>query len=353
MNSFLSRLRGKPVPSSQLSAVDASPPADTAPREPAVPTGPAVTELDVRMCFRLLLGREPNPEEWSGHSAHVGGELGPVVAGYVNSLEFARRGLMRGDPARQPQMAEHPGFRIFADPDDPQIGRHVLAGAYEPEVAAVFRSVLEPGMAAIDIGANIGYFTMLAASLVGESGRVLAVEPNPANGRLLEASRRANGFGQVTVAQVAAGRRMGLLMLNTTHSNGTTAEPGEDQDGLLAANTVPSLALDTLVGAWWSGRIGLIKVDAEGAEYNALLGGTGTITRHRPVIVSEFSPDLMPGISGIDGPGYLQWLVGLGYAFSVIVPDGEPEAVGQDVGAVMAAYARRGNDHIDIIARPV
>jgi hypothetical protein len=154
------------------------------------------------------------------------------------------------------------------------------------------------------------------------------------------------------VAQVAAGQRMGLLMLNTTHSNGTTAEPGEDQDGLLAAQTVPSFALDTLVGGWWSERIGLIKVDAEGAEYNALLGGTGTIIRHRPVIVSEFSPDLMPGISGIDGPGYLRWLAGLGYAFSVIVPEGEPEAVGQDVEAVMAAYRLRGNDHIDIIARP-
>ena len=305
------------------------------------------------MCFRLLLDREPNPEEWSGHSAQAGHPLGPVVAGYVNSLEFARRGLMRPDPARQPQVAEFPGFRIFADPGDLQIGRHVLTGAYEPEVETVFRSVLRPGMAVVDIGANIGFFSMLSASLVGPDGAVLAIEPNPANARLLEASRRLNGFAQVTPAQVAAGRAIGLLMLNTTHSNGTTAEPGSDQDQLLAANTVPCIPVDTLVSGWRAGPVGLIKVDVEGAEYNALLGAAGLIARDHPVIISEFSPDLMPGISGVDGPGYLRWLHGQDYQLAVIRTDGPPEPAGQDVGVVMEAYARRGTDHIDIIATPM
>lgn len=305
------------------------------------------------MCFRLILGREPNPEEWAGHSAQSGHDLAAVVAGYVNSLEFARRGLMRPDPARTPRVAEFPGFRIFADPDDLQIGRHVLTGAYEPEVEAVFRAVLRPGMAVVDIGANIGFFTMLSAALVGPAGAVLAIEPNPANARLMEASRRLNGFGHVTPAQVAAGRAIGLLMLNTTHSNGTTAEPGADQDQLLAANTVPCVPVDTLVAGWRSPPVGLIKVDVEGAEYNALLGAEGLITRDRPTLVSEFSPDLMPGISGIDGPGYLRWIVGLGYTLSVIRTDGPPDPAGQDVDAVMGAYTRRGTDHIDVIATPV
>ena len=325
-------------------------------REPALaaaPSGPSTTELDVRMCFRLLLDREPNPEEWAGHRAQAGHPLAPVVAGYVNSLEFARRGLLRPDPARQPQVADFAGFRIFADPADLQIGRHVLAGAYEPEVEAVFRSVLRPGMAVIDIGANIGFFTMLSAALVGPAGAVLAIEPNPANARLLEASRRLNGFAHVTPAQVAAGRGIGLLMLNTTHSNGTTAEPGVDQDQLLAANTVPCVPVDTLAAGWPVARVGLIKVDVEGAEYNALLGAAGVVARDRPVIISKFSPDLMPGISGIDGPGYLGWLLGQGYQLSVIRTDGAPDPVGRDADAVMQAYRSRGTDHIDIIATPM
>lgn len=318
----------------------------------AFPSGPVSTELDIRMCFRLLLDRPPNPEEWAGHSAQAGHPLSPVVAGYVNSLEFARRGLQRLDPARQPKLAQFDGFKIYADPADLQIGQHVLAGAYEPEVAAVFHGLLRPGMAVIDIGANIGYFSMLAASLVGPTGAVLAIEPNPANIRLLEASRRANGFHHVTTAQVAAGREIGLLMLNTTHSNGTTSDFGDDIDMLLAAQTVACVPVDTLVAGWGNKRVALLKIDVEGAEYNALLGANALIARDRPVIVSEFAPDMMPNISGVDGPTYLRLLTGHGYTLSVIHPGGPPHPAGQDVDRVMAAYAARGTDHIDIVATP-
>lgn len=306
------------------------------------------------MCFRLLLDRLPNPEEWQGHSAQAGHPLGPVVAGYVNSLEFARRGLMRPDPANQPQRAAFDGFGIYADPADLQVGRHVLAGAYEPEVAAIFRHVLRPGMAVIDIGANIGFFTMLSASLVGPTGAVLAIEPNPTNARLIEASRWDNGFDNITTAQVAAGRALGLLILNTTYSNGTTSDPNGNLKLLLAAQTVPCIPVDTLVAGWGPvSRVGLIKVDVEGAEYNALLGAAELIRRDRPTIISEFSPHLMPGISGIDGPGYLDWLFGLGYTIAVVRPDGASVSAGQDVGVVMAAYTERNADHIDLVATPM
>ena len=289
------------------------------------------------MCFRLLLGRPPNPEEWVGHVAQAGQALGPVVAGYVNSLEFARRGLLRPDPATALEIAQCDGFRIYASGADPHVGRHVVANVFEPEVAAAFRQVLRPGMAVVDIGANIGFFTMLSAALVGPSGAVLAVEPNPDNGRMIEASRRLNGFTQVTLAQVAAGRALGVLALNTTHSNGTTSDPGDDPGLLLQARTVPCVSVDTLVAAAWpeGRRVGLLKVDVEGAEYNALLGAKGVIGRDRPAIVSEFSPTFMPGISGIDGPGYLRWLHAQGYGVSIIHPNRPPEAVGQEGARVM------------------
>ncbi len=320
----------------------------------AVPDPSLATQDDILACFRLLLGRAPNPEEWRGHSAQAGQDLSRVVASYLNSLEFARRGLLAPGSAGPPQLAAFDGFRLFASPDDLLIGRHVLAGQYEPEVEAVFRETLRPGMAVIDIGANIGFFTMLAASLVGPQGAVLAVEPNPDNARLIEASRRLNGFGHVTTAALAAGRTTGLLVLNTSHSNGTTSEPADDPRTLLGARAVPCLAVDALVAATWTGRgVGLIKVDVEGAEYNALLGAAGIIARDRPSIVSEFSPAAMPGISGVTGPEYLAWLHRQGYALSVIQPEGPPLDAGQDSGAVMDEYERRGVDHIDLLARPV
>ena len=257
-------------------------PAPAAPR-PAprlMPTDGSATSDDIEACFRLLLGRAPNPEERAGHFAQAGQALPGVVAGYLNSLEFARRDLFRPAADQSVQVAERDGFRLFASPDDALIGRHVLAGAYEPEVEAVFRDRLTPGMAVVDVGANIGFFSMLAAMLVGPGGAVLAIEPNGANARLIEASRRLNGFAHVVTAQVAAGRRTGLLVLNTTHSNGTTSAPAEDPAALLQAQTVACVAIDALVDP--TRPVGLVKLDAEGAEFNALLGAAGLLERDRP-----------------------------------------------------------------------
>ena len=299
-------------------------------------------------CFRLILGRVPNKEEWRGHSMRAGEPLAQVVSSYLTSLEFQRRGLLAHDATGDIVPADIQGFRIYSALDDAAVGRHVRGDNYERDVTALFRSRLRPGMGVIDIGANIGYFTMLAASIVGPEGRVLAVEPNPRNVRLLEASRRANRFDHVTVVQTAAGRETGLLILNTSFSNGTTSAPPDELAQFLSAEVVPCLRVDSLLGL--NDPVDLIKVDVEGAEYNALLGGEAIIRRFRPFIVSEFSPAMMPGISNISGEDYLRWLIALGYNLAVVEPDGSLIDVGSEIGAVMNIYEARMTDHIDIAA---
>jgi hypothetical protein len=96
----------------------------------------------------------------------------------------------------------------------------------------------------------------------------------------------------------------------------------------------------------------LIKIDTEGAELNALIGLSETINRDRPVIVSEFSPATLPGISRCSGPEYLRFLIARGYRIGVIERDGTETGFGDDVDGVMGAYSRSGVDHIDIIAMP-
>jgi hypothetical protein len=98
--------------------------------------------------------------------------------------------------------------------------------------------------------------------------------------------------------------------------------------------------------------IGFIKVDVEGAEYNALQGCLRTIRRDRPVIVSEFSPGLMPGISGIDGAGYLRFLIDLGYDLSIIRNEGRLVQGGEDPAHILSEHLATGLDHIDIVAIP-
>ena len=309
------------------------------------------TEADIYHCFRLLLGRHPHREEWAGHSGRAGSELHGLVAGYLRSLEFSKRGLLTEQATNRLAIVQLEQFAIYVAPDDLDVGIHVQTNNYEPDVTALFHRLLRPGMRVLDIGANIGYFSMLSASIVGPGGYVLAVEPNPANVRMLEASRRLNGFDHLTIAQVAAGRTTGLLALHVAQSNGTTSEPSGELDALLAAQTVPSIAIDNLLPA--GQPLDLIKVDVEGAEYNALLGCRGMIALHRPAIISEFSPDMMPGISGISGEGYLNWIFELGYEIGVIQGDGTTSSPVRTAEPLMAEYRSRGRDHIDVLATAV
>ena len=313
--------------------------------------GKTATHEDIFYCFRLLLGRNPNPEEWPGHSSRAGEDLENVVSSYVTSQEFSARGLLRKTYQEKVELVHFSGFSLFASIDDLAVGNHVvIGGSYDPRIAAVFTRRVKHGMAVVDIGANIGYLTMLLASLVTPSGLVVAVEPNPENVKLLEASRRVNGFGQVLVIQAAAGRYTTLLALNVSYSNGTTSELPSDSNAIFACCPVPCFALDLILPR--DRHFDLVKIDTEGAELNALIGLLGTIERDRPIIVSEFSPGILPGISHCSGPEYLRFLIAKGYRIGVIEKDGSENGFEDDVDGVMEAYSRSGVDHIDIIATP-
>lgn len=313
-----------------------------------IPQSPATPE-DIFYCFRLLLGRPPNREEWEGHVARAGSDLDAVVRSYMNSLEFSRRSdlLLSHRPNDRVSLVTSKGFSIYVQEGDASVGQHVKRDAYEPNVTAVFRDRLRPGMHVLDIGANIGYYTMLSASLVGPSGSVTAIEPTPDSAKLLEASRRANSFDNVIVLQVAAGREPGLLVLHGSYSNTMTSAAPDDAAALINSSTVPSLRVDDLIPR--NKDIDFVKIDVEGAEYNALSGASELIRRCHPTIVSEFSPQTMPGISGVDGRQYLRFLLDFGYRMSVIEGGGTLMDCGTDPEKVMDAYTSSGVDHIDIL----
>jgi FkbM family methyltransferase len=299
--------------------------------------------------MRLILGRTAsNAREWETSLLWLGRDVDDLVQSYLRSIEFSRRGFNEKAVPSAVEMADYDGFSIYAARDDVATGRAILAGRYEPHVAAVFRRCLRPGMTVIDVGANVGYFSMLAASLVGAAGSVTAVEPNPDNVRLLEASRRLNRFDQVRVACVAAGREMGVLQLKSDASNGVTVKlRGEDE--LWSSRLTPCLPLRMLLPE--DRPVDFIKIDVEGAEYDALAGCADRLRRDRPVIVSEFSPDALPNISGVDGETYLRLLTSCGLGLGVIPHEGEIVSFGDDIDGVMDVWRGR-TGHLDIIAAP-
>lgn len=308
---------------------------------------PQATLEDVFFCFRMFLGRTPNSEEWAGHTARVGEPLQNVILTYVNSQEFADRNLIQRHTPANIQSKQYDNFIIYAAEDDMAVGKAVLAGQYEADVTAVFQSVLKPGMTVLDIGANIGYFSMLSAAIVGSAGKVISVEPNPDNVKFIEASRKANGFSHVQVIQAAASSDNGILVLRTEYSNGTCGFLPDDIADVFEAETVAALRLDELV----KDKVDLIKVDVEGAELLALLGCVNILDRCKPHVVFEFSPNRI-----IDCDGNVAWqqllslLIDRGYTLSHILPSGDVKLC-ESQELIYQAFEQSGIDHIDILAK--
>lgn len=313
-------------------------------RDLAARLGPTTTEEDVFFCFRLLLGREPNAVEVPGHMQQIGQELPQLVRQYLNSHEFSVRNLLEVPEAGY-ALARMDGYELYVDPEDDAVGRHAMRGSYEDHVAAAFRRHIKPGDTVVDIGANVGFFTALAAHLVGDRGRVISIEPNARNCRYIEATKRRNGWVWQTTHCVAASERVGLLTLFSAYSNGSVAEPTNTLAALMRSTIVQGVALDGFLDL---DRLDFIKIDVEGHEPAALSGFGRHLERFKPVIVSEFTPGSMQAPKA-----FLEMLYGLDYQLSVIANEHDVIACGQDANALMELWRRTGVDHVDILATQV
>ena len=133
---------------------------------------------DIYFCYRLLLGREPGEEGlkfWSERLATEQFTYSKLAAYFRQSREY-----VTGKRARGIKLVELDEFDLYVQEYDWDIGENIIQSKqYEPHVTAFPRGHLREGMTFIDVGANVGYFTLLAATLGGDSGRVIAVECNP------------------------------------------------------------------------------------------------------------------------------------------------------------------------------
>jgi FkbM family methyltransferase len=208
------------------------------------------------------------------------------------------------------------GLQFAIDPESGSPTPDVLLGKFEPHVSAVMRRVCRPGWHAVDVGANSGYHTVRLASLVGGAGSVLAIEANPDNCVLIEAAVERNGFMNVRILPVGLGRQDGWgWFTECVGSNGglvVESSPSKVRD---LATIVPLFRLDRLIG---TDSVDFIKMDVEGAEGLVVEGGKETIARHRPVVVSEFSWEMMRRVSGVEPGDYLSFFARLGYQLYVI-----------------------------------
>jgi FkbM family methyltransferase len=205
------------------------------------------------------------------------------------------------------------GFDIEVNLDD-QIGRDVFFhGVYEPVVTAVIRHTLRPGGVFFDIGANIGFFTLLAARCVAPSGCVHAFEPNAACRRMLCASLRCNGVTNVHVSDEACMRSTGSFRLIAAAEGSLgTARVVSDVSGQ-GGERVSGIALDDFIRERRISRIDLLKMDIEGGENAALEGMRETLESGVvDKLLIEFHPCMLGGADEVER--LRQTITGCGYA---------------------------------------
>lgn len=218
-------------------------------------------------------------------------------------------------------------YKILADAADHGLSPHImLDGYWEMWVTEVIAACVQPGMVAADIGANIGYYTLLMADLVGPRGCVHAFEPNPRMIRLLQRSVALNGFTSRTYIHQTAlgetdGETLGFHVPEHEPKNGHLLPQGTDVPADIPL--IETRRLDS-EEAWQA--IQFAKIDVEGAEELIWSGARGLLDGSAlRTIVLEFTPGRYA-----DAAGFLERILGFGFAAAVIDPHDGLVACGRE-----------------------
>ena len=223
------------------------------------------------------------------------------------------------------------GSLMKLDLSDQGISRGLyLTGVHEPHSTRQFREELKPGMVLLEIGANIGYYTLIALQHLGPKGSVVALEPSPVNVDSLSENLRLNDVAdKVRVLPYAAGREPSKLTFYEMPSGNlnTLVKEAFDEFTPKSVYDVEVLPVDELVSREGL-RIDYFRMDVEGYETEVIEGMVDTLTRpDGPVggfieVHSEFLCR-----SGSSGRAFVERMFELGYKIKVSRFEGEDKVV--------------------------
>lgn len=196
-------------------------------------------------------------------------------------------------------------------------------GNPEPRTIELFTRLLAQGDAYIDVGAHVGYHTLIARTLIGESGKVLALDPQPYNCSKILRNWNLNSFTNCVVYVGAASDNDGMVVLHNQPSSDRSRlsiTSGSIAGDLPQQFCVFTRRLDRIIRENALSRIKLLKIDAEGHELNVLMGLAESIKAIENIIVEMWDPwrdeyrklTQILGVSGfafhkVDGR---QWVLG-------------------------------------------
>lgn len=205
----------------------------------------------------------------------------------------------------------HHGVKMILDADDKVITPFIKQRCeWEPFETAVFLSQLDAGSVVVDVGANVGYYTLLASKAVGETGKVIAVEPDPTSFALLERNVQMNAAKNVTLIRkgLSDRRATGRLYLDSENKGDHRLFLEDAIKPSVSVELVPYNEIDASASA-----PSLIKIDVQGWEAQALSGFPFSSYETMPTLLMEFWPSGLEA-AGSDPLMVLRFVQGLGYS---------------------------------------
>ena len=206
-------------------------------------------------------------------------------------------------------------YKMFVDVNDAGLSPHLmLDGYWEMWLTEALAATLRPGMVFADVGANLGYFTLLAADLVGSQGRVHAFEPNPPIAGRLRRSVQVNGFAErVSLHECALSDVEGGEAFLAV-PEGEPKNAHITQADAPTAVRIPTHRFDRIKGLE---RADVVKIDAEGAEEAIWRGMEGVLSARRSMTVFlEFAP-----VRYASPRGFLDLIAAFGFSLNLLDPE--------------------------------
>jgi FkbM family methyltransferase len=215
------------------------------------------------------------------------------------------------------------GNKMYLDGATGGIGAELLmGGVHEEYETELFKKMAQDGMVVVDIGANIGYYTLIAAKLVGNQGIVYAFEPEPSSYKLLCKNIQANGYTNITAVQKAVSKTNGKTKFYVDAAMTNFSSFGKDNVLTRSKNLdcleVETITLDDFFGRTvGDDRIDFMKIDVEGAEELVVDGAERVLKNNSLKILMEFVPELLRNV-GTDPLKLLYKLQNYGFAIKLI-----------------------------------
>lgn len=227
-----------------------------------------------------------------------------------------------------------PGGRIYLDVSESPMMLARALGVYESEKHIAVQKFLPEGGTFLDVGANKGDFSLLAASLVGPCGKVVAFEPVPENSRWICSSIKINGYTNVVVHQIALADYNGQSQLYLGKKSGWhTLKPGRRGQTEASATVMVRRLDDFLEDMEIDGKVHVLKVDVEGAELDMLKGSRRTLEKNKGIVVLL---DVHPQL-GVRVRDVADFLEALGFSlFAEKPPFTTPVDFASDVRSIVA-----------------